>query len=76
LHKEPINVGELKSNWEKQMKNITTRVEKDKLVITVDLKAKTEPSKSGKSDIVASSEGNQKVEGTDVYIGLNVYRKK
>ena len=58
------------------MKNISTKVEKDKLTITIDLKAKTEPSKSGKSDVIASSEGNQKVEGTDVYIGLNVYRKR
>ena len=58
------------------MKNISTEVKNNKLIITVDLKAPTTPSKSGKSDVIASSEGNTKVDGSDVYIGLNVYRKK
>jgi len=56
------------------MRNIETKVEKNKLIITVDLKAAGSLSKSGKSEVIATTEGNQAVEGTDVKIGLNVYR--
>lgn len=51
-----------------------------KLVITIDADEKaTKVSTSGKSRIVASSGGNKmvaiKVQGKDVYIGLNAYIK-
>jgi len=52
-----------------------TRVEKDKLIITVNLKNDMGLSKSGKSKMIASTGGNQRVPGTDVVMGLNVYRK-
>lgn len=57
------------------MKNITTSVKGSKLIIEVDLSKTFGPSKSGKTIIVASTEGNQKVEGTDVVLGLNAYKK-
>lgn len=58
------------------MKNIDLKVVKNILTITVDLKKEFGESKSKKSIIIASSEGNAKVDGTDgVVIGLNVYRK-
>ena len=57
------------------MKNITTSIKGSKLVIEVDLSKTFGPSKSGKTIIVASTEGNQKVEGTDVVLGLNAYKK-
>lgn len=45
------------------------------LVITVDLKKDFGKSKSGKSIVIGSTEGNVAVEGTDgVKVGLNVYR--
>lgn len=58
------------------MKNITTSIDKDTLTIKVDLSKDFGPSKSGKTIIIASSEGNVKVEGAaeTVRMGLNVYR--
>jgi len=58
------------------MKNIEMKVEGDKLVITVDLSKRFGKSSSGKSIIIASSEGNQSVPGKEeIKIGLNVYTK-
>ena len=59
------------------MQNITTKVDGQLLTITVDLSKDFGPSKSGKTIIVASSQGNQKVEGGNgAVIGLNVYRSR
>lgn len=45
------------------------------LTITIDLKKEFGKSKSGKSLVIATTEGNVAVEGTDgVKVGLNVYR--
>lgn len=58
------------------MKNIEMKTEGEKLIITVDLSKRFGLSSSGKSVIIASSEGNQPVPGTDgIKIGLNVYEK-
>ena len=59
------------------MKNVELKVEHGKLTITVDLAKELGPSASGKSVIIATTEGNVEVPGTaDVKLGLNVYRKK
>ena len=59
------------------MKNVEMKVEHGKLVITVDLTKELGPSSSGKSVIIATTEGNVDVPGAPgVKIGLNVYRKK
>ena len=59
------------------MKNVEVKVEHGKLVITVDLAKELGPSSSGKSIIIATTEGNVDIPGTpDVKMGLNVYRKK
>ena len=59
------------------MKNIEVKVEHGKLTITVDLTKELGPSASGKSVIIATTEGNVDVPGTaDVKVWLNVYRKK
>jgi hypothetical protein len=59
------------------MKNVEMKVEKNILTITVDLSKRFGPSSSGKTIIVASTEGNQTVDASGkVYIGLNVYEKK
>ncbi|NCD08750.1 MAG: hypothetical protein EOL98_04860 [Negativicutes bacterium] len=58
------------------MKNIEMNVEGKKLTITVDLSQRYGKSSSGKSIIIASSEGNQAItENDDIKIGLNVYIK-
>lgn len=58
------------------MQNVETKVEKNKLVITVDLSKNYGPSKSGKTQIIASSAGPQEVEGNPgVFVGVNVFKK-
>ncbi len=58
------------------MKNIEMTVVGDKLTITVDLSQRFGKSSSGKSTIIASTEGNQSVPGReDIKIGLNIYTK-
>lgn len=58
-----------------RMKNIKTSVKDNVLTIRVKLDAKTSKSASGKSLIIASTQGNKPVDGADgVIIGLNIYR--
>lgn len=58
------------------MKNIELKVEGSILTITVDLSKDFGKSSSGKSVIIASSEGNVSVPGREEKIGLNIYRKE
>jgi hypothetical protein len=60
------------------LKNVEMRVEeKNILVLKVDLDKEFGPSASGKTIIIASTEGNISVPGREaVKIGLNVYKKK
>ncbi|HEX9420120.1 MAG TPA: hypothetical protein VGA81_13785 [Methylomirabilota bacterium] len=58
------------------MKNVQMTVAGNILTITVDLTKEFGPSASGKTIIVASTEGNITVPERDEKIGLNVYRKK
>ena len=58
------------------MKNVDLKVEGDILTIKVDLGKQFGPSASGKTIIIASTEGNVTVPDRDEKIGLNVYRKK
>lgn len=59
------------------MKNVEMSIDGNILTIKVDLTKEFGPSTSGKTIIIASSEGNQSVPGKEtVKIGLNVYRKK
>jgi len=58
------------------MKNVEMKVEGNILVIRVDLSKEFGPSTSGKTIIIASTEGNVPILDRDEKIGLNVYRKK
>ena len=59
------------------MKNMEMILEGDILTIKVDLAKDFGPSSSGKSIIIASSEGNQSIpEREEIKIGLNIYKKK
>ncbi|HEY3489754.1 MAG TPA: hypothetical protein VGK27_06500 [Candidatus Deferrimicrobiaceae bacterium] len=58
------------------MKNVEMTVEGNILTIKVDLKKEFGPSSSGKTIIIASTEGNATLEGREEKIGLNVYKKK
>ncbi len=58
------------------MKNIEMTTEGNILTIKVDLSQRFGKSSSGKSIIVASTEGNQSIPGNEeIKIGLNVYTK-
>ena len=56
------------------MQNVKWEVKDHKLLIEIDLTMEFGLSKSGKTITIASTRGNQKIEGTDVVIGLNVYK--
>ncbi len=59
------------------MKNVEMAVDGNMLTIKVDLSKEFGPSSSGKTIIIASTEGNQSVPGKEeAKIGLNVYKKK
>ncbi len=56
------------------MKNAKLTVNGDTLLIEVDLSQNFGASSSGKSIVVASTEGNQPVGKDNIKIGLNVYK--
>jgi len=56
------------------LKNIEMTVEGETLTIKVDLSKDFGKSKSGKTIMVASTEGNVSVPERDEKIGLNIYR--
>ena len=58
------------------MKNVEMSVDKNTLTIVVDLGKEFGPSNSGKTIIIASTEGNKPVPGSEAKIGLNVYRSR
>ena len=58
------------------MKNVTLSVSGNTLTVTVDLAQEFGPSSSGKTVIIASTEGNFQLPGRTEVVGLNVYRKK
>ncbi len=59
------------------MKNVEMSVEGNILTIHVDLSKEFGPSASGKTMMIASTEGNVSVPGyEEVKVGLNVYHKK
>lgn len=58
------------------MKNVEMSIEGTVLTIKVDLSKEFGPSSTGKTTIVASTEGNVTIPDRQEKIGLNVYRKK
>jgi hypothetical protein len=57
--------------------NVFQKIEANILTVKVDLTKEFGPSSSGKTIIIASTEGNVVIEGHEAAkIGLNVYRKK
>ena len=58
------------------MKNVELTVEGTLLTIKVDLSKDFGPSASGKTTIIASTEGNVSLPERKEKIGLNIYKKK
>jgi hypothetical protein len=61
---------------EARMKNVEMKIEGNVLIIRVDLSKEFGPSSSGKTTIIASTEGNVAIPDREEKVGLNVYRKK
>lgn len=59
------------------MKNVRFAVQGNTLIINVDLEEDHGPSKSGKTDLIASTHGNIKLEThPNIRFGLNVFKKR
>ncbi len=58
------------------MKNVDMSIEGNILILKVDLSKEFGQSSSGKSVLIASTEGNYAIPGREEKVGLNVYRKK
>jgi hypothetical protein len=59
------------------MKNVEMKAEGNILTIKVDLTKECGPSSSGKTIIIASTEGNVAIDGhEEIKVGLNIYKKK
>ena len=59
------------------MKNVKMTVTDNHLLIDVDLREHGDLSKSGKSIVIASTEGNKSVpDAPGVKIGMNIYKPK
>ncbi len=58
------------------MKNVEMNIEGNILTLKVDLSKEFGTSSSGKSLIIATTEGNYAIPGREEKVGLNVYRKK
>lgn len=70
------NGSQFKSWKDTKMKNVEMSVEGTTLTIKVDLSKEFGPSSTGKTIIVASTEGNVTIPNRQEKVGLNVYRKK
>ena len=59
------------------MKNVEMKMEDNILIIKVDLTKDFGPSASGKTIIIATTEGNISIpDKENIKIGLNIYKKK
>jgi hypothetical protein len=67
---------EVKPRKKREMQNIIATLEENIAKLTVNIELDFGASSSEKSIIVASSRGNKLIEGTEVFIGLNIYRTK
>jgi hypothetical protein len=56
------------------MRNIKMEVKGTILTLTIDLSQTFGRSKSGKTTIIASTDGNVNVQGSDAKLGVNVYK--
>ena len=45
-----------------------------KLILSIDIGHEGEPSKSGKSIVIGSTRGNVNIPGTELKLGLNLYK--
>ena len=58
------------------MKNVDYTIDGDILTIRIDLSKEFGASSTGKSIVIATTEGNVQLPNREERLGLNVYRKK
>lgn len=59
------------------MKNIEMSLDGDMLTVKIDISKEFGPSSTGKTTIIATTEGNHSIPGNEtIKIGINVYKKK
>jgi Fe-S cluster assembly ATPase SufC len=60
------------------MENIKIEVKENLMIITIDTTRELGPSRSGKTQIVATTSGNQKVTtpNGEIVVGINAYKAK
>lgn len=58
------------------MENIEQSLNGNILTLRVDISKRGALSTSGKTIRIASSEGNKRIKGTEIFFGLNVYTKE
>ena len=59
------------------MKNIEHKIEGNILTVKIDLSKDFGPSSSGKTIIIASTEGNPPIkDGSPICMGINVYKRR
>ena len=60
------------------MNNITANIDGNKLTIVIDTSITIGPSKSGKTTLIASTGGNQKITtpAGEIVLGVNCYKQK
>jgi hypothetical protein len=59
------------------MKNVEYEIKGKIMTIKIDITQSFGPSKSGKSEMIASTEGNKRIKADDqdIWLGLNCYKK-
>jgi hypothetical protein len=78
-HRKPMQGVHIVATNQTVGQNVNLEVSEDgkHLVIRVDLTKSFGPSSTGKSEIVASTQGNAPVPNTDrIMLGLNLFRKR
>ena len=58
------------------MKNVEVKIDGNILIIKVNRTREFGPTSSGKTTIIASTDGNISIPDRDEKVGLNAYRKK
>ena len=56
------------------VRHIEYEVKDGKLLLSIDIGHEGEPSKSGKSLVIGSTRGNLGIPGTELKLGLNLYK--
>jgi hypothetical protein len=66
----------VKAAKQREMQNIESSVDETIMTLTIDTTKDYGTSASGKNNIVATSRGNKKIDPTEIFVGVNLYKPK